>query len=204
MFVYRTLHRVFFFGLFKFCPRGGSYDILLSSAMGEADAPVMLSAAENMALGVAAGTIEVSMLQPMLYCKNASQQGLPFTLNPAVLYRGLSMSVLNMSILTGVQFPITGMCQGLVTGGQKRKLSSPEQITAAFMGGAASGIVCAPMELIMIQQQVIPIVSVYTIVSELVLIVAYSIPPPYLNTPTLPLYHQHVTKHVANMSPTST
>lgn len=38
---------------------------------------------------------EVSLLQPMLYLKNATQQGLPFTLNPAVLYRGLAMSVVS-------------------------------------------------------------------------------------------------------------
>ena len=47
-----------------------------------------LTPAENTALGVAAGTIEVSLLQPMLYCKNATQQKLPFTIDPRILYRG--------------------------------------------------------------------------------------------------------------------
>ena len=47
-----------------------------------------LTPVENTALGVAAGTIEVSLLQPMLYCKNATQQKLPFTIDPRVLYRG--------------------------------------------------------------------------------------------------------------------
>jgi hypothetical protein len=49
------------------------------------------------------GTVEVSLLQPMLYCKNAVQQARPFTLDPRVLYRGLLMSVTNMSVLTGAQ-----------------------------------------------------------------------------------------------------
>eukprot|EP00965_Chrysotila_dentata_P164418 5429077-Pleurochrysis_carterae.AAC.2 len=77
--------------------------------------------------------------------KNASQQRLPFTVDPRVLYRGLSMSVLNMSVLSGVQFPITGFASKLVTGGSDRKLTSAEKIAAGFMGGATSGIICAPM-----------------------------------------------------------
>lgn len=50
-----------------------------------------------------AGTVEVCLLQPMLYCKNAVQQARPFTLDPRLLYRGLLMSVTNMSVLTGAQ-----------------------------------------------------------------------------------------------------
>ena len=46
-----------------------------------------LSTTESTILGIAAGVIEVTILQPILYLKNASQQGLPFTLNPALLYR---------------------------------------------------------------------------------------------------------------------
>ena len=112
-----------------------------------------LSPLENVGLGVAAGTIEVCILQPMLYCKNAAQQGLPFTVNPAILYRGLTMSVVNMSILTGLQFPLTGIVSKTITRGEDRKLESSEQISAGFIGGALSGFVCAPMELVMIQQQ---------------------------------------------------
>ena len=81
---------------------------------------------ENVALGVCAGTIEVTLLQPMLYCKNAVQQSLPFTANPRVLYRGLSTSILNMSVLTGLQFPLTGMVQSLCTGGTPRPLKPSE------------------------------------------------------------------------------
>lgn len=121
--------------------------------MGGGSGPTALSPLENVGLGVAAGTIEVTILQPMLYCKNASQQGLPITVNPAVLYRGLTMSVVNMSILTGLQFPLTGIVSKAITRGEDRKLDSAEQISAGFIGGALSGFVCAPMELVMIQQQ---------------------------------------------------
>ena len=37
---------------------------------------------DNTITGILAGTIEVTLLQPMLYCKNASQQGLGLSLDP--------------------------------------------------------------------------------------------------------------------------
>jgi len=112
-----------------------------------------LSPINNFVLGATAGTIEVVILQPMLYCKNATQQGIPLTLNPAVLYRGVGVSVGNMVVLTGVQFPLTGAVGKMITGGVDRSLTKSEKIGAGFAGGAISGLVCAPMELIMIQQQ---------------------------------------------------
>ena len=89
----------------------------------------------------------------MLYCKNAVQQGIPLTLNPLVLYRGVSVSVTNMAILTGIQFPIAGTVGNMMTGGQDRPLSKAEKVGSGFASGMISGLVCAPMELIMIQQQ---------------------------------------------------
>ena len=113
----------------------------------------LLSPVQNASLGGIAGTIEVIILQPMLYCKNATQQKLPLTLDPRVLYRGIGVSIGNMVVLTGVQFPLTGMVSRTITGGQDRDLSKGEKVVAGFTGGAISGFVCAPMELIMIQQQ---------------------------------------------------
>ena len=113
----------------------------------------VLSAPENAVLGCAAGTIEVTILQPMLYLKNATQQGLPLTLDPRLLYRGLFASVMNMSILTGLQFPLTGLVSSAITGGADRRLTDGEMIGSGFLGGALSGFACGPMELVMIQQQ---------------------------------------------------
>lgn len=56
-------------------------------------------------------------------------------------------------VLTGLQFPLTGIVTSAITGGQKRALNATEQISAGFAGGAISGIACAPMELVLIQQQ---------------------------------------------------
>jgi len=112
-----------------------------------------LTPVENVGLGVVAGSIEVILLQPMLYCKNAVQQGMPLTLNPLTLYRGVSVSVLNMAVLTGAQFPLSGAVARVITGGSERPLADSEKVVSGFAGGVLSGFICAPMELVMIQQQ---------------------------------------------------
>lgn len=58
-----------------------------------------------------------------------------------------------MAILTGLQFPLTGMVTNVITGGEERKMTGAETIGAAFAGGWLSGFACGPMELVMIQQQ---------------------------------------------------
>jgi solute carrier family 25 carnitine/acylcarnitine transporter 20/29 len=112
-----------------------------------------MSPMENTAIGLATGAIDVSTTQWVLYCKNASQQGLPLTMNPRILYRGYTMSLTNMMVLSGLQFPLTGLAAGVMTGGTTRKLSDMEEIGSGFIGGVLSGFICAPMELVMIQQQ---------------------------------------------------
>jgi hypothetical protein len=112
-----------------------------------------LTPVENAAVGIAAGVIEVTILQPMLYWKNATQQKLQLTLSPRVVYRGLAMSITNMGILTGLQFPLANAVAMSLTGGVKRPLSNFEAIASSFTGGLISGVVCCPMELVMVQQQ---------------------------------------------------
>jgi hypothetical protein len=89
----------------------------------------------------------------MLYAKNATQQGIALTLSPAVLYRGVGVSIGNMVVLTGAQFPLSGAVGNAITGGEDRPLGRGEKIASGFAGGALSGFLCAPMELVMIQQQ---------------------------------------------------
>jgi len=112
-----------------------------------------LTGAENALLGTLAGGIEVCIDQPMLYWKNAVQQNLKFTLNPKVVYRGLGASITNMAVLTGFQFIATGHIKSMITGGIEREMSTGENILSGFTGGALSGLICCPMELVMIQQQ---------------------------------------------------
>lgn len=113
----------------------------------------LLGPGQNAVLGIAAGAIETAIDQPMLYWKNASQQGLPFTLQPRLMYRGLVASMANMGVVTGFQFFTVGSVQQLFLRGESRSLTSQEEIGAGFIGGALSGVPCGFMELVMIQQQ---------------------------------------------------
>ncbi|KAL1520639.1 hypothetical protein AB1Y20_022212 [Prymnesium parvum] len=112
-----------------------------------------LSDMENCAIGLICGTADTTLLQSTNYWKNASQQGLPFTLNPAVLYRGYLANTLNNGFCVMSQFYINGLVKKALLGDATRELSDVEKIAAGVTSGALSGIVCGPMELIMIQQQ---------------------------------------------------
>jgi len=112
-----------------------------------------LTDAENMALGFIGGSIDVSLLQSTNYWKNAAQQGLPFTLNPLVLYRGYLANLANNGFCVSTQFLFNGLVSKGITGGIDRPLTAPEKITCGTAAGVLSGVVCGPIELVMIQQQ---------------------------------------------------
>ena len=112
-----------------------------------------LTDTENLAVGMAAGLIEQLGLQPILYWKHASQQRMPFTMDPRLLYRGTGASCMNMASLTGLQFQLSGVMQKFIAGDSERALSSTETIAAGFIGGALSGPICCALELTLIQQQ---------------------------------------------------
>ena len=112
-----------------------------------------LSKTQNSIVGGVCGAIEICIDQPMLYWKNAAQQGLPFTLNPRIVYRGLVASISNMAALTAIQFFGAGVVKRWIVGNEDRALTTSETLLSAFAGGALSGIVCGPLELTMIQQQ---------------------------------------------------
>eukprot|EP00961_Rhodomonas_salina_P200943 2710813-Rhodomonas_salina.1 len=102
-------------------------------------------------LGTASGIMTKCCNYPLLNWKNATQQGLPISFSPPVVYRGLFMACLNLGGTTAVQFWSVGVFQKLIAG--KEKINSTQQITAAFCGGMMSGIPCSLWELTMIQQQ---------------------------------------------------
>ena len=70
-----------------------------------------LSELENVAIGASAAFVEAVILQPTIYWKNAAQQGLPFTLNPRILFRGLGASLANEMGQMGFQYGTTGWCK---------------------------------------------------------------------------------------------
>uniref|UniRef100_A0A7S0MZ61 Mitochondrial carrier protein n=1 Tax=Cryptomonas curvata TaxID=233186 RepID=A0A7S0MZ61_9CRYP len=110
-----------------------------------------LSGAENCVLGITAGILTKLTNYPLLSWKNTVQQGLPISLNPKIVYRGLVMACLNLGGTTGVQFGTTGYFQKMLAGAG----ASPDQtqMGGAFLGGLVSGVPCSLWELTMIQQQ---------------------------------------------------
>ena len=112
-----------------------------------------LSSGENTLLGVVAGTEVLLIVQPLLFWKNSVQQGLSVSFNPRVVYRGLGVSASSQALVSGAQFFSTGQIKRALTGGEDRRLTNSETVGAALVGGAVSGLVCGPCELVMIQQQ---------------------------------------------------
>mmetsp|Transcript_23044 Transcript_23044/g.71798 ORF Transcript_23044/g.71798 Transcript_23044/m.71798 type:complete len:267 (-) Transcript_23044:212-1012(-) len=113
-----------------------------------------LSDLENSALGILCGFTDCSLLQSTNYWKNAQQQGLPFTLNPSVLYRGYTVNVLQNAFCVMSQFYLNGVLKNTLTGGVDRELSNTEKIASGVSAGVISSFVAGPMELVMIQQQI--------------------------------------------------
>mmetsp|Transcript_488 Transcript_488/g.1232 ORF Transcript_488/g.1232 Transcript_488/m.1232 type:complete len:361 (-) Transcript_488:643-1725(-) len=90
-----------------------------------------LSDSENVAIGSVAAVIEGVCLQPTLYWKNAAAQGLPFTADPRLLYRGLGASIANEVAQLSAQVLITGMA--------KRFLATPEEVPTTMRAPAQTG-----------------------------------------------------------------
>ena len=79
----------------------------------------------------------------------------PYPRSLRKLYRGYPVNCLNMTAATGTQFLFDGMLKRLLgeEGQGESALPAWVHLSGAFAAGAASGVVVAPIELVMIQQQ---------------------------------------------------
>lgn len=109
--------------------------------------------AESTALGAAAAFVEAVILQPTIYWKNAAQQGLPFTVNPRIVYRGMGAALANEMGQMGLQFGATATLQKAIAGGENRPLRPMEEVASALLGGVMVAPFASFCELTMIQQQ---------------------------------------------------
>mmetsp|Transcript_53956 Transcript_53956/g.136770 ORF Transcript_53956/g.136770 Transcript_53956/m.136770 type:complete len:304 (+) Transcript_53956:67-978(+) len=107
----------------------------------------------TMVMGAICGTADTTLLQSTNYLKCAKQQGLPFTLRPSVLYRGYVVNTMSNSVCVMSQFLFNGLARRAITFGETRPLTNMEKVGCGVFAGALAGIVCSPMELVMIQQQ---------------------------------------------------
>jgi len=112
---------------------------------------------ENTLLGAIAGPAAMPCFQPFVYWKNTyAILGQPFTLNPRLIYRGLPVSMMLQGPVNGSQFLGTGWAKqamGGKTQGAAESLNDLQKAFAGFCGGMLSGLICAPQEAIMVQQQ---------------------------------------------------
>jgi hypothetical protein len=97
---------------------------------------------------------DCTLLQATNYWKNAKQQGLPFTLDPRVLYRGYIINTTQNGFCVMSQFFLAGVLKDFMTGGVARDLGKGEKIASGVGAGVISSVVAGPLELVMIQQQV--------------------------------------------------
>eukprot|EP00035_Acanthoeca_spectabilis_P024449 m.453880 g.453880 ORF g.453880 m.453880 type:complete len:265 (-) comp20566_c0_seq1:112-906(-) len=112
-----------------------------------------LNEGENMALGGAAAFVEAVILQPTIYWKNAAIQGLPFTVNPKLLYRGIGAALVNEMGQMALQYGMTGYIKRIVAGDTEAPMSMPQELASAVAGGVIVAPFASSVECVMIQQQ---------------------------------------------------
>ena len=109
-----------------------------------------LNSKQNIFLGIVSGIIDISLTQPLVYWKVALQQNYHLHLIQNIL-RGAFTNMCSMSLL--IRFNFINSPSSKITKGKTRRLTDNEMILSGFIGESLSGIICAPLELVMIQQQ---------------------------------------------------
>lgn len=112
---------------------------------------------QNTVLGSIAGPCAMPFSQMFIYWKNTyAILGQPFSMNPRHWYRGLPVSMMLQGPVNGTQFFGTGLAKRMMGGSENEgasSLSDLQIIAAGMTGGVMSGLVCAPQECLMVQQQ---------------------------------------------------
>lgn len=106
-----------------------------------------LTEGQNIAVGAVAALTQAVILQPTIFWKNAAQQGIPFTLNPRIVYRGMGAGLVNEAGQMGFQFGAAGFLK-------KAFGTSPSgEMASAMLAGIAISPFVQGCEITMIQQQ---------------------------------------------------
>ena len=93
-----------------------------------------LSSVENGILGVTTALLEGVLLQPTLYWKNMRQQGLPLSVDPRLIYRGMGAALCNEAGQMAMQFAVTGLLKSYFSCAP----SEASEAAEAAPGGASS------------------------------------------------------------------
>lgn len=106
-----------------------------------------LTETQNVVIGTGASFCQAVILQPTIFWKNAAQQGLAFTMNPRIVYRGMGAALVNESGQMGLQFGTAGFLKKIF-GDSKFGVLASALLAGSFM---APFVQCC--EMTMIQQQ---------------------------------------------------
>jgi solute carrier family 25 (mitochondrial citrate transporter), member 1 len=107
---------------------------------------------QSFIIGSVAGATEVLVNHPLWSIKTRMQCGDFFTLNPAILYRGILPNAASMIPITALQVSLNSCFQHLVFHDRK-ELSYTQRITSAFFAGMGSALMSCPTEMVMTHQR---------------------------------------------------
>ena len=113
-----------------------------------AESPLM-----QLNIGMAAGCIEVLLMQPAVALKNAHQQNRQISLAPSVLYRGVVINCLAYGPITATQFGTKAFVDSVTPHAWKTKQPTTCHIATSTVAGVTSALIAGPSELVMTQQQ---------------------------------------------------
>ncbi len=96
----------------------------------------------------AAACIELSVGHPLWTIKVGLQKGLPFTLSPSVLYRGVLGNLASMIPITVMQLASKNVIKNTVFSDSKQS-SAFQNVASAAGGGAFAATLACPVEMVM-------------------------------------------------------
>ena len=113
----------------------------------------LLTEAENLFVGIAGGTAEVTALMPLLTAKFCVQEGRALPRSLGGLYRGWAVQAGNVAPITAVQMLLNGLIEKRVFDANHKPLSDFEKALSAGLAGGLSAVIYAPVDLVCIHQQ---------------------------------------------------
>ena len=123
------------------------------------------SPARMFLVGGLAGSIETCITQPSVYWKTVLQRGVPLSLDPRVMYRGVVVNVCSIGPISAVQYGgyaslrnvYNMLIENVDDAADPRKkaqpISLPAELGISALSGVLSAVVVSPAELVMISQQ---------------------------------------------------
>jgi len=136
---------------------------MATGAEGQKSPRALLSEVENILVGVIGGGLETVLLMPLITLKLVQQGGVPRPRVFSQWYTGAAVQAGQVVPVTAAQVLTNGVLEKYVFGATDYKpIGHSQQICCGFISGALSGLVIAPMDFVIIQQQKLKLASVQT------------------------------------------